>query len=455
MSMKPLKEKIQMRSFWTKGSETSLLPDRNMDRPLYLSKLIQLENVNMVVSLMGQRRCGKSVIGRQYIKMLWDKGIPRKNILYLNFFLKPIAEIKQEKNFIALVEWWMAEIVDHTKPSYLVLDEIQELENWDENVASLFEDPVMQCRLIITGSNSKMLSEDLSTRLGGRYTILQIFPFSFAEYCEFTGVEYSLAQIEHYLSMGGMPEVLKTDNEDQRLQLISDIINSTVKHDIIARYNPSNPQLLYALIDFCRTSFSQELSIKNIENIVLQKLGHSKLNKDLKEEAFQTSTKLVETYIDYMRDVYFLYLPQTYSYRTKEILKRRVDKIYLGDLCLADYKARTQKGRLLENMVYLELLRNNFKVQRYFGYRNKNLEVDFYVEKNQKSALIQVCWQLGDSDENQALWEREFGNLHYTKNASPKFLVSLDKQIDSPYSDIKHLNIMQFLSWIMDQDHSS
>jgi len=148
-----------------------------------------------------------------------------------------------------------------------------------------------------------------------------------------------------------------------------------------------------------------------------------------------------------MQDVYFLYSPPTYSHRAKEILKRSVDKMYLGDLCLSDYKAQTQKGRLLENMVYIELLRNNFKTQRYLGYRNKNLEIDFYVEKSSKSALIQVCWQLGDSNENRALWEREFGNLHYTNKDVPKFVVSLDDKIDSPYRDVEHLNIMRFLAW--------
>ena len=98
-------------------------------------------------------------------------------------------------------------------------------------------------------------------------------------------------------------------------------------------------------------------------------------------------------------------------------------------------------------MVYIELLRNNFKAQRYLGYRNKNLEIDFYVEKSSKSALIQVCWQLGDSNENRALWEREFGNLYYTNKDVPKFVVSLDDKIDSPYRNVEHLSIMRFLAW--------
>ncbi|MEE8398181.1 MAG: ATP-binding protein, partial [Desulfobacterales bacterium] len=421
----------------------SLLPAGNMMRPSYLSSLSRLSDVNVVTSIMGQRRCGKSVIGRQYMKMLWDEGIPRRNILYVNFFLKPIAEVRKESNFISIVEWWMEQLVDREQPSLLILDEVQELENWDENVASVFEDAAYPCRLIITGSNSKMLSGDFSAKLGGRYTTLQVFPFSFSEFCQFTQTEYTKKNVENYLIAGGMPEVLKVHDEEQRIQLISDIINSTVKNDIISRYNPSNPGLLYALIDYCRTSFSQELSVKSISNSVLQSPRPQKGGS----EGAPTTSSLVNAYIGYMQDVYFLHLPRTYSHRTKDILKRSVDKMYLGDLCLADYEAQAQKGRLLENMVYIELLRNNFKVQRYLGYRNRNLEIDFYVSKAKKSALIQVCWQLGDSNENSALWEREFGNLHYTNKDVPKFVVSLDDGIDSPYGDVGHRGIMQFLAW--------
>ena len=443
MSIEALKQKIQSRAFWERSTEKSMLPDRNMTRSSYLSKLARLQDVNVVTSLMGQRRCGKSIIGRQYIKKLWDDGIPRQNVLYINFFLKPIADVREEKNFFSIVQWWTEQLVDREQPSLLVLDEVHELENWDENVASIFEDASMPCRLIITGSNSKMLSDDFSAKLGGRYTTLQVFPFSFAEFCQFTETGYATNNVEKYLLAGGMPEVLKVHDEEQRMQLISDIINSTVKHDIVSRYNPSNPGLLYALIDFCRISFSQELSIKSISNAILPNIKLPRGN----QAGTQTTSSLVRTYIDYMQDVYFLYSPPTYSHRAKEILKRSVDKVYLGDLCLSDYKAQTQKGRLLENMVYIELLRNNFKVQRYLGYRNKNLEIDFYVEKSSKSALIQVCWQLGDSNENRALWEREFGNLYYTKKDVPKFVVSLDDKIDSPYRDVEHLNIMRFLAW--------
>ena len=135
MSQGSLKQRIQSRAFWEIGAEKSLLPVRNLTRSSYLSRLALLQDVNVVTSIMGQRRCGKSVISRQYVKMLWDEGIPRRNILYINFFLKPIADVREERNFISIVEWWMEQLVDRERPSLLFLDEVQELENWDENVA--------------------------------------------------------------------------------------------------------------------------------------------------------------------------------------------------------------------------------------------------------------------------------------------------------------------------------
>ena len=444
MLSEKLKNLVAARSFWQAGSEKYLLPDRNLARADYLEKLDQLRNVNIITSIMGQRRCGKSVIGRQYMGKLWQEGMPRRNILYLNFFLKPLSEATSETVFLSLIDWWINCCVDREHASLLFLDEVQELENWDANVASVFEDPTLPCRIIITGSNSKMLTADFAGRLGGRITTLQVFPFSFEEFCRFENTERTTDSIHRYLSQGGMPEVLKVQEEEQRSRLISDIVNSTVKHDIISRYNPSNPDLLFSLIDYCRGNFSQELSIDSITKSVVPTVRSKKGD----QSTGATTSTLVSTYINYLQDVYFLHAPPTYSHRSKDMLKRGIDKIYLSDLCMADYPAQTQQGRLLENMIFLALLKQGFYIQRYLGYRNRNLELDFFVNKNSESALIQVCWLLGDSEENAKLWEREFGNLHYTRRDIPKYVVSLDESAVSPYRDVTHINVIDFLTWL-------
>ncbi|UAA39334.1 ATP-binding protein [Paraneptunicella aestuarii] len=431
-----LKKDISNRSFWEQRTTSLLLPSNNVKRTEPLSKLHKLDKTNVVTAIMGQRRCGKSIVARQYIELLWNEKIPARNILYVNFFLRPLAELKKEALFNNAVAWWFETQVAPGQPSYLILDEVQELENWDENIASIFEDPMLPCRIIVTGSNSKMLSEELAHSLGGRYTTLQIFPFSFDEFCRYKQLPSTLNNFETYLNTGGMPEVINTPDTEQRTTLISDIINSTVKHDIIARYNPSNPKLLHDLVDYCRTAFAQELSIPKIAKDILKNLPE------------QQSTSLLNEYLGYMADVFFVYLPQTYSYRTRDILKRGVNKIYLGDLCLADYPENTQKGRLLENFVFIQLLRKGYQVQRYFAYKNRNLEIDFWAQKKDSTMLIQVCWQLGDLQENSPLWEREFGNLQHTKLDVNKYVVSMDENIQSPYRTIEHLNVLQFVGML-------
>lgn len=443
MTLEILKTELIERSFWHVDSQSALLPEQNLPRLDLLAGLSALDSSNLVTCIMGQRRCGKSVIVRQYIQQLWAEGIPPHNILYINFFLRPLKGLQDEKIFAQIIDWWMKDLVDKNKRSYLLLDEVHLLEHWDENVASIFEDPKFPCRIIMTGSNSSLLSKDLSTKLGGRFTSLPIFPFSWSEYCRFTNQDLNLKSIESYLFAGGLPEVLKLKNSELAAQLVGDIVNSIVKNDIVERYNPSNPRVLFSLIEYCRQSYGQDLSLTKIQNEI-----NSRLSIPQNPQANRKSTTLAETYLQYMVDAYFLYCPQTYSYRIKDVLKQKVDKIYLSDLSFADHDSGVAKGRLLENMVYLEINRRHFKIKRFLGYRNKNLEIDFWVKNARMEALIQVCWQLGSPEENGAMWDREFGNLGAVSWDVPKIVVSLDAQIKSPVKGVQHLSVQQFFEWL-------
>jgi hypothetical protein len=424
---------LSLQSFWEESDRISLLPIDNYFREDYLKKLLELEKSNLLISLMGQRRAGKSVISKQYIYNKKKSGIPSKNILYINFFLQSLESLKETKKFNSTLKIWNEDFINHKLPSYLILDEVQELENWDETLASIFEDPNFKCQIIITGSNSQMISEKFSEKLSGRYICLNVYPFSFNEYCKSLKKKVSIENIEDFLNTGGMPEVIKIKNLELRQQLISDVINSTVKNDIIKRFAPNNPLLLYSLIDYCRASFSTEISINSIANFLAKKLKTKNPN-------------LIQEYLHYLESVYFIHLPKTYSYRNKDLLDKKVDKIYLGDLAFAQYKAKSEKGRLLENMIYLELRKKGYKIQRYFAYKNKNLEIDFHIEKVDYIALIQVSWLLGDKNENKELWSREFGNLSSVNLDVDKFVVTLDKEIISPFREIKHLNVIEFLN---------
>lgn len=431
-----VKQKIKSRSFWGIPQSDNIAPNDQLIRQDYVNEIIALTNMNIVAAILGIRRGGKSVISKQFIQELRSRGTPASNILYLNLFLRHISDLKNESVFMAAIEWWLNDIANEEGKRYLIIDEVQELENWDINVASIFEDHTLDCQIIITGSNSKILSDKLDTSLGGRYTILQVFPFSYIEYCKFTNKTLSQQSFLEYLHEGGMAEPLKASSEEQKERLIQDIINSTVERDIVQRNNVSNPQLLNALIDYCRGMFSREVSIKNIQNEVKRTIRG------------KHSAPLITEYLEYIEDVFFIQIPKTYSYRAKDVLSRSVDKLYLADTCFAIYEQNKEKGRLLENVIHSELLRAKYKVKRYFAYKNKNLEVDFLAERKDHSMLVQVCWTLGDQSENENLWEREFGNLKETKMNTNKLVVSLDENITSPYPEILHQNAVTFIEYL-------
>ena len=436
MISEELKRKIASRTFWNDEKSDALIPGDVLKRSKYINDIESLAKLNIVVAALGIRRGGKSVIVKQYIHKLRQEGVPRENILYLNFFLRVLADVQKENVFLEVIEWWIHEVSDDGEKRYLILDEVQEIENWDSNVASIFEDHTLDCQIIITGSNSSLLSEKLDTSLGGRYTVLNVYPFSFNEYCQFTGSTRSVDSLKQYLLEGGMAEPLKTDSEELRERVVQDIINSTIERDIIQRQNITNPKLLHALVDYCRMMIGKEGSVPGIEKEILSQVKG------------QQHSALVSDYLGFIQDAFFIRMPETYSYRIKDVLKNKISKLYLADTSFALYKQGTEYGRLLENLVYSELIRRRYNVQRFFAYKNKNLEIDFFAEKQGKAMLVQVCWLLGDENENATLWSREFGNLSGTKLNAAKYVVSLDQKINSPFSDIRHLNILDFLDLI-------
>jgi predicted AAA+ superfamily ATPase len=212
---------------------------------------------------------------------------------------------------------------------------------------------------------------------------------------------------------------------------------------VVHRYNPSNPLVLLSLIDYCRQAYGQDLSLARIQNELSRQVSTTD-----RPRSKLKSTTLVETYINYMKDAFFLYCPATYSYRIKDVLKQQVDKIYLSDLGFADHDAGAAKGRLLENMVYLEIIRRQFTAKRFISYRNNKLEIDFWIKKNNREALIQVCWQLGSLEENAGMWDREFGNLGSVSWDLPKIVVSLDHNVRSPVKGVEHMSVPEFLKWL-------
>ena len=319
---------------------------------------------------------------------------------------------------MAAVDEW-CKLRNKGKEAFIIIDEVQELENWDEIIASLYEDHTIKAKIIITGLNSKLLASEVTTKLSGRFYSLEVFPFSFEEFSKIRKKDPKILEsFTEFLNAATTPEASIVAHEPTRANLIEGIINTTVQKDIIERYNPSSPALLAKMVEFTRLNSSQKFSLKNIKGT---------LNNQVRKHDQIGATK-VENYFTYLKTVYFCHECPSFSHRKKDVLNRSNNKYYLNDWGMALFTQHFEPGRILENVIFMELLKKGYDVKTYYSYNNANLEVDFWAHKKNRDLFIQVAWSLGDPAENPALHNREYGNLIHVKDQGEKFLVSMDPQ---------------------------
>ncbi len=420
-------------SFWEN------LPQRlGLRRDYYLKLLQSFLKTDAMIVITGARRTGKSVLIQQLIEDLHKKGTKAKDILYFNFFLRPLKKFTTEDEFWKALKTWQEKRASKGNRHYLILDEVQELENWDEVVASIIEDHTLNIKIILTGSNSKLISSDATTKLSGRFYSLTVFPFSFYEYCQLKQCSVdSIESFKSFLHTASSPEACLAEDPVATENLIEGIVNTAIQKDIIERYNPSSPAVLAKLVEYTRLNSSNEFSLKNINNSInnqLKKVDHVGLTK-------------VEEYFYYLQNVYFCYECPKYSYRKKDLLARSSNKYYLNDWGMALYSNNFEPGRILENVIFLELLKKGYSVSTYYAYNNANLEIDFQAKKGSRTLFIQVSWLLGDIKENAPLYEREVGNLKAVKENGEKLIITMDDEI---YIDqgVEHLSPPQFIAYL-------
>lgn len=408
-----LLEKISKYNFWDSRPH-----DLGLEREKYLDKLTSFEGTNAMVVITGARRSGKSTIVKQYIKKLSERGVPVQNVIFFSFFIRQLDVFKNEKTFFTCIDEW-AENRISSEPSFVIIDEVQELENWDEVVASLVEDHTLNSKIIITGSNSTLLASEVSSKLSGRYYSLEVYPFDYREFCEISQMDpNSPGAFHRYVKSPSTPEPLLASNDETRNNLIEGIISSTVQKDIIERYNPSNPAMLSSIVDYARLNSSNYFTLTKIADT---------LNNQRKKRDSITHTT-VEKYFSYLKAVYFVHQCEVYSYRKKDILNRANRKFYLNDTGMALFLQDFEHGRILENLVFMELTKSGYDVKTYLAYKNENLEGDFIATKNGTRKFIQVSWMLGDKNENSSLYRREFGNLESVKEEGEKILIFMEKK---------------------------
>ena len=398
-------------------------------RSAYFDKIVPFIDKPVVKVITGIRRCGKSVMMEQIQNYLVKKGVNEKCILSLNFESFTDERVHSFESVSAAVK--SLDENSGGKKLYLFFDEIQELDGWEKLINSYLID--FNCDIYITGSNAKLLSGELATYLAGRYIEIKMYPFSFAESFEaLKMLNKTISQkdaFDIFVNTGGYPFLYNFDfNDTQKKQYLDDIFNSIILKDICNRYKIRDVALLKTLITFF---------IANIGNT----FSSSSLIKYLKNEKRTLSTETVYNYLEYCKEACLLHLVSRQNLEGKEILSTQ-EKIYITDHGIRQslfMKNQKDINQILENIVYVELLRRGYSVT--VG-KTKNQEIDFCVQNENGIEYYQVCYLLA-SDETV---EREFGVYSSVKDNYPKYVLSLD-DFDFSQNGIIHKNVIK---WLLD-----
>ena len=394
--------------------------DCGFPRPLYTTSIDQYLGSKVVKVLTGQRRVGKSYILRQTAMHLMQQGVSGNNIVFINRELTAFDFIENYQDLDSFIRLYRQEL----KPEgriYIFIDEVQDIDGWERVVNSLSQDYTEDYEVFITGSNSKMFSGELSTLLSGRYVEFRIFPLSYEEYANVHQLSVGKQNYMQYMADGGYPELVHFSSSDVKRSYISGLKDTVLLKDIIRRYTIRDVRLLEDLFAYLVNNSSNLLSVANITNFI-------------KSKGRKTSYDTVSAYLGYIEEVYLAHRAMRYNIKGKETLSGSY-KYYMNDLSFKNYLYAGLgygTGYLLENLVYLELLRHGFDV--YVG-SIRDKEVDFVAVKNDRIVYVQATYLLID----EHTIEREYAPLELIADNYEKIVVSLDDLQLPSRNGIKHV----------------
>ncbi|MCX8125084.1 MAG: ATP-binding protein [Spirochaetes bacterium] len=393
-------------------------------RPNYLNVLKGFKDKPLIKVLIGMRRVGKSSILKIFIRDLLNESIPKSNIIYIN---KESLEFDSIQNYKDLYLYIVEKLRAIQTKKYVIIDEIQEIDQWEKAVNSLLAEKIAD--IYITGSNAKIMSNELSTLLSGRYVEIPVYPLTFKEFLDFRN-DYSNVENEFliYTRFGGLPGIHNLSFEDEYVfSYLNSIINTIVYKDIVVRNNIRETRILDNIIRYL---------FDNIGNITTSK----KIANYFKSQRIKISVDTVINYFKYIESAMLIHRVERYDIKGKKYLEF-YDKIYLNDIGLRNgligYKEK-DISFLLENIVYNELRAKGYKISA--GVFD-NIEIDFIAEKQKEKKYIQVCYLLKDEDTIL----REFGNLEKIKDNYEKIVISMDKFFPQERNGIKHIYLLDFL----------
>ena len=391
-------------------------------REKYLKKLRESYDSELIKIIVGVRRSGKSVLMTQIIDEIKEKGIKDDHIIYINFEDYDYSDYTDPKKFHTYVK---SKIMDNEK-YYLFFDEIQNVLEFEKVINSFRA--TLNVSIFITGSNSKVLSDELSSVLSGRYVLFNINPLSYKEYVSLTKKDGNdLNTFWDYAKWGGLPNRCEFTNEIDIKNYLHSVYDSIILRDVVKRLNLKDTVLFDMILQYLIETAGREFSADNII-------------KYLDKENKKISNETLYNYIDALCKALILKKVYRYDIAGKGVLKT-LNKYYATDLGIAQIKNNNPEFKsyvVLENIVYNELINRNYEV--YIG-KTKNGEVDFLAKKDGNIKYIQVTYEMKGNDNTI---EREFGAYKSIEDNYPKYVISLDK-IDLSRDGIIHLNLIHFL----------
>lgn len=390
------------------------------------SKLISYLPLKQIITITGIRRCGKSTLAKQAINYLIESGVEAKNILFINLENPLFLEYKNDANYLHVIYEEYLKLMNPQGKVYCIFDEIQYFDNWQVYIKSRYE--LSDIKYILTGSNSSMLSNELSTLLSGRSLNIHLDTFSFTEFLDYKNIEYKdeLSQItnkiqiarakEEYIKWGGFYEVFEVEDESIKKELLINYVRNIIYQDIVPRYSIRNSQVLERLFFYLLSNATSLINYTTLSN------------------TFEISDKSIREYINYFEETFMLKRIDKFHNKPKERIKS-FKKIYAldnGFLQIAP-KLSDNLGKNLENIVFIALNQKNEEVY----YLREVQEIDFLSQ----SRLYQVSYDISEVKTRQ----RELGSLEYFNkdNKYTNFLITYDK--NEELENVKVLSFEKFM----------
>lgn len=394
-------------------------------RENYLNKLIEAKDTDFIKVITGVRRSGKSMLLLMFKEYLLKDGVNENNIIHMNFESALYDDIKTYKDLYNTIKEKISD-----KKTYILLDEVQNVDKWEKAINSLNVD--FDVDIYITGSNAYLLSSELATLLSGRYIEVKMYVLSFKEFLKFNNYDESNIEDKflEYLKYGGLPAISQIKGKnDLIMTYLTDIYNTIVKKDVIDRNNIKDMALLENIVKYVSANIGSPISSNKISDYLNS-------NKIIEKSNHQT----IDNYLKMLENAFIIYKADRSDIKSKALLKT-LGKYYISDTGLRNiilgYR-NVDEGHLLENVVYLELLRRGYNVN--IG-KSGEYEVDFIAESPDTIKYYQVTKTLAE----ERVKERELRSLESIQDNYEKIIITMDRTINKDFNGIKVVNIIDFL----------